>query len=298
MSKLTVVIPARNEIYLQQTVDDIFTKAAGDIEVITVFDNYWPSPILRDRPGLTMIHWGGRRGMRAAINAAADIGKGDYLMKVDAHCLFADGFDETLKADCDGDWLVTPRRYSLDADNWTRKDKPPVDYEYLSYPYQDGEEVGLHAKYWWAERDRARRAYKVDENLSFQGSCWFMPMAYFRSLVYPMDEPNYGLFIGEPQEIGLKVWLSGGKCMVNKNTWYAHLWKGKPYRELHQKTYGIPYTRVGHKEVVKGNKYSTDFWFNNRWPERKHDLAWLVERFWPVPTWPADRSVWTHSPTS
>jgi hypothetical protein len=125
-----------------------------------------------------------------------------------------------------------------------------------------------------------------------------MQMEYFNKLIYPMDEENYGMFIGEPQEIGLKVWLSGGKNMLNKNTWYAHLWKGKGYRELHQKVMGFPYTRVGHSELVRGNKFSTDFWFNNRWKERKYDLSWLVERFYPVPTWSEDRELWIHYPTS
>lgn len=294
MSKLTIVIPARNELYLQQTVDDLILKAVGDIEIIVVLDNYWPNPPLTDRPGLSIVHWGKRCGMRAAINAGAELGRGDYLMKVDAHCLFMEGYDEILKRDCGSDWLITPRRYSLDANTWTQRlDKPFVDYEWLSYPFEDGKEVGLHARYWWKERSQARADFTVDENMSFQGSCWLMPMKFFRRLIYPMDEINYGMFIGEPQEIGLKVWLSGGRCMLSKNIWYAHLWKGKQYRELHQKIMGVPYTRVGYSELVKGNKYSTDFWFNNRWQDRLYDLSWLVEHFWPVPGWPEDKTKWT-----
>jgi glycosyltransferase involved in cell wall biosynthesis len=294
---LTICIPARHEIYLDRCVDDIYKHATGEIEVIVVYDDYWPSPILGDRPGLIQIHHGKRRGMRAAINAAAEIGRGDYLMKVDAHCAFPEGFDEMLTAECDGDWLVTPRRYSLVSDTWSIKlDKPAVFYEYLSYPYENGEMVGLHARYWWKERDRARKAYDIDENMSFQGSCWLMPMAYFRRLIYPMDIEHYGLFVGEPQEIGLKVWLSGGRCMLNKKVWYSHLWKGQPYRDLYRQMYGKQYSRVGHTDFVMGNKYSTEFWFNNYpFPGRVHDLAWLVDRFAPVPTWPEDRSKWTPS---
>ena len=298
MSKVTIVIPARNELYLQRCIDDVLEKAEGDIEIILVFDNYWPAPIIKDDPRITMIHWGKRLGMRAANNAAACIGKGEYLMKLDGHCLMDQGFDVKLAADCDDDWVVTPRRYSLVAETWTQKDKPVVQYEYLSYPYKDGEEVGLHARYWWKERDRARAEIEIDENMAFQGSCWFMKMEYFNRLIYPMDEANYGMFIGEPQEIGLKVWLSGGKNILNKKTWYGHLWKGKEYRKLHMELLGIPYTRVSRSEMVRGNQFSTDFWFNNRWEDRKHDLSWLVERFWPVPTWPEDRSLWTNSHTS
>jgi glycosyltransferase involved in cell wall biosynthesis len=258
-----------------------------------VLDNYWPDPIIKDRDNLTIVHWGGRKGMRAAINAGAEIGKGEFLMKVDAHCLFDEGFDEKLKANCDVDWVVTPRRYSLDAETWERRtDKPPVDHEYLSYPYENEVEVGIHAKYWWRERDRASKE-EIDENMAFQGSCWIMQMQYFKKLIYPMDEANYGMFIGEPQEIGLKVWLSGGKQMLNKTTWYSHLWKGSGYRQLHRERMGFEYTRVGRHELEKGNKFSTDFWFNNRWVDRKYDLSYLVERFWPVPGWPEDRSKWT-----
>jgi hypothetical protein len=209
--------------------------------------------------------------------------------------MFDEGFDEKLKADCDVDWLVVPRRYSLDADEWKIKDnRPVIDYEYLHFPEADENgDIGLHARH-WKERGRERAQYDIDENMSFQGSCWFMPMPYFKRLIYPMDEKNYGMFIGEPQEIGLKVWLSGGKNMVNKKTWYAHLWKGRGYREKFLNMYGFKYTRVGRNELKRGNKYSTDFWFNNRWADRKHDLSWLVERFYPVPSWAEDRGTWTN----
>ena len=235
--------------------------------------------------------------MRAAINAAAQIGKGEYLMKVDAHCSFASGFDEALTADCDDDWLVVPKRFSLDAENWmVKRDKPSVDYEYLHYPAIDeNNQLGLHGRA-WDERKKQRRTFQLDEDMSFQGSCWMMPMCYFHRLIGRMDEENYGMFIGEPQELGLKVWLSGGKVMVNKKTWYAHLWKGEGYRRLHMERMGFAYTRVGMKERKKGNAYSIDYWFNNRWPERIHDLSWLVDRFWPVPSWPEDRGLWTQLP--
>ena len=110
-----------------------------------------------------------------------------------------------------------------------------------------------------------------------------MPASLFHHLG-GMQEEGYGTFIGEPQEIGLKVWLSGGKTMTNKKTWYAHLHKGKQY--------GRGYS-LGKRELVEGNRYSVETWVGNRWAGRIHDLEWLIERFWPVPTWPEDRSKWT-----
>ena len=118
--------------------------------------------------------------MRAAINAACEMGHGEYLLKCDAHIAFCEGFDELLKANCDGDWVVTPVRYSLDHLTWSKSDKRAVHHEYLSYPYVNDEMVGLHAKYYWYERDHAHMPDKepLSENMAWQGSCWFMPMEY------------------------------------------------------------------------------------------------------------------------
>ena len=293
---LSVIIPARHELYLKKTVDELFNQAAGDFEVIVVLDGYWPFEFPQDNPRLTLIHRE-RRGMRAAINSAIDVAKGAFIMKVDAHCMFPYGFDEALKTDCDGDWVVIPRRYALDVDAWSIKhDRPVIDYEYLGWPWSEQKEVhgsaiGLHARA-WDQRTVERVDKQIDETMSFQGSCWFSTKEHLQKRIGKLQEEGYGTFIGEPQEIGLKTWLGGGKLMVNKKTWYAHLWKGEVYRRRHLEQMGFKYTRVGASELKTGNAYSVDYWINNRWKERKHDLAWLVERFWPVPSWPEDRATW------
>lgn len=310
MSKVTIIIPTRNELYLSQTVDDIFAKARGDIEVIVSLDNYWPNPILADRPNLTIIHWGKRVGMRACINAGVELAHGDYIMKVDAHCMFQEGFDLALAADCDDDWIVVPRRYGLDSEAWqVRTDKPekyPVDYEYLEYPSRDKHKFGMHGKEWTARRE-ARKDIDLDENMIFQGSCWFMPTRYFMELCYPMEQSPYGVmgeksiygtFTNEAEEIGLKCWLSGGRVMTNKKTWYAHLYKGQGYRDKYLAVMGEKYYRLSSKELFEGNARATDYWFYNRWERRIHDLSWLIERFAPVPTWPTERELWTNLRTS
>jgi len=281
MSKVSVIIPSRNEQFLPQTVEDIFAKATGEVEVIVTLDGYWPDPPLPDHDNLILIHRSKARGMRAAINAAASVATGEFLMKTDAHCMFAEGFDEVLQADCDGDWMVIPSRYSLDAENWCilETGKRRVDYHYLSYPDEPGK--GIHGQVW---NDRRRERFgkpefDIDDEMSFQGSCWFMTRRHFWNFLGGMSEVGYGTFIQEPQEIGLKTWLGGGRIVVNKKTWYAHLHKGRKY--------GRGYF-LNKREAKRGNDYSCDFWFNNRWPSRIHDLEWLIDKFWPVPTWPED----------
>jgi hypothetical protein len=77
----------------------------------------------------------------------------------------------------------------------------------------------------------------------------------------------------------MKTWLGGGKVMVNKRTTYLHLHKGKKHgRGWHQ----------DRAEVKAGHLYSARYWMGNEWEERAHDIEWLIDRFWPVPTWPQD----------
>jgi glycosyltransferase involved in cell wall biosynthesis len=300
VAKLSVIIPAWNELYLKATVDGILKSATGDIEVIVMLDGYWPHELPADDPRLILVHRK-RGGMRAAINGAVAIAKGEFILKADAHCLFAPGFDETLKADCDKDWIVIPRRYSLEADTWEiRRSRGFVDYEYLSWPYrasgrrQHGASHGICGMV-WDQRIIDRCNVQIDENMTFQGSCWFTPREYFLSHLGPLKEEGYGTFVAEAQELGMRAWLGGGKIMVNKKTWYAHLWKGEPYRQEYEKVFGKSYTRLGFSERKAGNLYAVDYWINNRWTERKHDLEWLINRFAPVPSWPKDKTQWIPS---
>jgi hypothetical protein len=55
---------------------------------------------------------------------------------------------------------------------------------------------------------------------------------------------------------------------------------------------GIPYTRIGSNELKTGNAFSVDYWIHDRWEGRKYNLSWLIERFWPVPSWPEEREKW------
>ena len=275
---VSVIIPAKNEVFLQQTIDDLLAKARGDIEVIAVLDGYWPTPQLRDDDRLVILHRGKSQGMRAGINSAAAVARGEYLMKCDAHCMFDEGFDIKLVKDYQEGWIVIPRRYRLDAENWcieeSSKHKPPIDYEYLGSPGFFGAKGNK-----WDQRTVERMndpKYEIDENLSFQGSCWFMSKNHFDNFLHGMSEEGYGSFVREAQEIGLKTWLGGGKVMTNKSTWYAHLHKGKKHGRMYF---------IDKRQMDRGNIYCDDFWFNNRWTEAKHDMAWLIERFWPVPSW-------------
>ncbi|HLG91243.1 MAG TPA: glycosyltransferase [Candidatus Saccharimonadales bacterium] len=286
---LSVVIPSRSDQYLQRTIDDLLEKAEGEVEIIVTLDGYWPNPMLRDDPRVIILHHGqlhNHVGMRGGINAAMEIASGDYVMKIDEHCMVDQGFDLKLAADCEDNWVVIPRRYRLDPDAWQliEDGRPPVDYMYLASPFRKPDDVlyGLHGAL-WNERHHERKDNLIDDTMSWQGSCYFMKKKYWFDLLHPLDDENYGPFTQEAQEIGNKVWLSGGRLVVNKKTWYAHYHKGKRGK-------GLGFSNEQYKrhqaDTEKGRRYCIDFWLNNKWDKRNHDFEWLIEKFWPVPKWP------------
>jgi glycosyltransferase involved in cell wall biosynthesis len=131
---LSIIIPSRSPQYLKQTVNDLLKKAKGPVEVIVIFDGIWPSPeeMPPNDPRVRIIHHGtvhDSPGMRASINKGMAIARGDYVMKIDEHCMVDEGYDLKLKADCEDDWVVIPRRHRLDAEKWEiiEDGRPPVD---------------------------------------------------------------------------------------------------------------------------------------------------------------------------
>lgn len=283
MAKVSIIIPSRSERFLVPTVQDILRNARGDIEVLVVLDGYWEPGLPADKRVIAM-HRGRAEGMRPAINWAADAAKGEFLMKLDAHCSVSEGFDVELQKNIDKDWVVVPRRDRLDPIAWGVQPtgKPPIDAHFLSWPYERPNDpaCGLHGTV-WPQRSRERLHIPIDDEMSSQGSCWFMYREHFLKRIGPLDIASYGNFIQEFQEIGLKTWLGtlGGRVVVNKLVQYLHLHKGR--------TYGRGYSMAGFNHEA-GRDFCTDYWMNDRWSARVRDLRWLIEKFSPVPTWPTD----------
>lgn len=276
MAKLSIIIPSRNEEFLEKTVDDIFNKARGEFEVIVICDEtYQPLP---ERPNLRVVQKDGPPGLRSALNQAFDLVTGKYIMKTDGHCMFDEGFDEILKAECEDNWVVIPRRYSLIPESWEINiSRPIIDYEFMPFPYRKLTATRYGGKWW--ERAESRRELMLDEEMAFQGSVWFTTLKHMRNIGgYDVITSTGDQFVLESEELANKTWLSGGKCMVNKRTWYAHLHKGSRGRGY----------RLISKYMKKQRIFHIDYWMHDKWPKAIHKFDWLVEKFWPIPTWPSD----------
>lgn len=243
--------------------------------MIAVLEAYWPKDwpktVAKYKGRLHTIYHGQPRGMRGSINEAVAVAEGDFIMKVDAHVMMAEGFDVELLRHCDDKTIVVPRRYRLDAENWKviEDGRPPIDYEYLTPP--ENEFDGLKGKL-WDERRKEREHLLQDETMLTQGSCWFMRKSYFHFLDL-MDEDNYGTFWKEMLEISFKSYLSGGRILTDKATWYAHL--HKPKRGYSMET---EEQRKAHAFCLK--------WLSDEsgWKKQTLPFTSLLERFKP-PLW-------------
>lgn len=276
---LSIIIPSRNEELLAKTVDDIFNKARGDFEVIVILDeNDQPLP---PRPNLFVHKKVGHPGMKSAINQAISVARGEYILKTDAHCMFGEGFDVILTADYQEDWIVIPRRYSLDAERWDIKpNRPIVDYEYFVFPFAEVTSVRTGGK--WYERAAARfddPKYAIDETMVFQGSCWFMSKEHYHKIGgLEVNPDTQDEFLLESEELSFKTWLSGGKVMVNKKTWYAHYHKSNGHRGYF----------IDKRPMRKQRIFHIDYWMHDKWPKASLKMEWFINRFMPIPGWPTD----------
>ena|SRR3990167_4427474 len=249
--KLSCVIPSWKDPLLHKTIDSLLdnSELGNDLEIIVVLDGYWAR--IKDDDRIRVVHLGKNRGMRDAINAGVSVSRGEFIMRTDEHCMYAKGYDRILTDTCKNDWIVTARRYYLDTDNWKVMDLPYVDYEKLAI-----QTVGEGKKFSGVPWDRPdRKDIMIDETEALQGSMWIANREYFLKVVGELQTEGYGPLIQDSVEITMKYWQSGGKLIVNKNTWFAH--KHVSFPRTHQN--GTPENPARNEE---GYAYSFKKWEN------------------------------------
>lgn len=307
MRDLSVIIPGRNEMFFRQTVENVLANLRADTEVIAVCDASWPDPPLADHPRVTVLHYTESIGQRTATNIGAVVSRAKYIMKLDAHCSVDEGFDVKLMEDCQPDWTMIPTLYKLHAFDWEckgcghrtyqgsrpvkcencggtesvmqvvwdRKDEPTYSWRF---------DNTLHFQYWKEHHKRPEWKNKdLIETMSCNGPGFFMERQRFLDLG-GVDE-GHGSWGQYGTELACKAWLSGGKMMTTRKTWFAHLFRTGNFRVNGESSF--PYPLSGEAQEY-AKQYSRDLWFNNRWPLQVHPLSWLVERFWPVKGWTED----------
>lgn len=92
------------------------------------------------------------------------------------------------------------------------------------------------------------------------------------------DHEGFGSWGSQGIEVACKTWLSGGRVMVNHNTWYGHLFRTQGG------TFSFPYPQ-DNRQVRHAKHHAHKVMHENTWTHQKYPLSWLLEKFWPVPGW-------------
>jgi glycosyltransferase involved in cell wall biosynthesis len=123
---ITVIIPARQEPYINKTIQSLYDNAVGEIEVIVVLDGekadidsraeiiFHPQPL----------------GRRTGMNEAARKARGEYLLHIDAHCSMTPEWDRKLMESCEEKTVVVSIVAAMDESTW--QIKPNHYYTFVS----------------------------------------------------------------------------------------------------------------------------------------------------------------------
>ena len=297
---LSICIPSRNEEFLKNTIDDILEKIEGDTEVIAALDGAWAEPQIEDHERVTLIYFPKSIGQRAAQNRCARLSRAKYVMKVDAHCSFDRGFDvkmlEAFKETGDNVTMVPVMR-NLWAFDWKchkcgkriyqdkesvcpecgSKMKKKMKWKAKGSPNSSSYRVNSQLEFKYFGEYKKRQEKELGESMSLQGSCFMATRENYWEK--ELCNESWGSWGGQGAEVALKTWLSGGKVICNKRTWYAHM-----FRTKQKAGFGFPYSNPA-REQKKAKDTLRKTFLTNSWPKQVYPLEWLVEKFSPVPDW-------------
>lgn len=227
---LSILIPSKNEPYLQRTIDDIIEHAEGAIQIIS-----------REDDGV---------GQRALTNQLAHAAKGDYIMKLDAHCSMSQGFDVKMIEDMEDDMIMSPYLLNLDEHNWAVEQYP------MSSAY--GFDTNLVFQYNLEAEDKTKL---INETMCLQGSCWMVKAENYWD--WNLCDEELGSWGHQGVELGIKAFLNGGRCVTNKNAYYGHLFR-------HSEA-DFPYKRDKEAIKITSNKFREKF--------LNQDIAPLIKKY-------------------
>ncbi len=295
MYDLSILIPARNEMFTARTVRDIIEKKRGKTEILVGLDGQWSDPGVEDHEDVKILFVPEAIGQRAMTNRLAMLSKAKYVMKVDAHCAFDEGFDVKLMEDMQDDWTVVPTMKNLHAFDWVCPDGHRR-YQGPSGPCQECGKETTRDVIWYAKPSPNSTSYRFDrtlkfqyfgeykakqhgdlvESMSLQGSCFMLTRDKYWELNICDEEA--GSWGHQGSEVAIKTWLSGGRVIVNKKTWYAHMFRTQGG------DFGFPWP-ANEREIEKARAHFRNIFLEDKWPLAKHKLQWLVDKFAPVPDW-------------
>lgn len=294
---LSIIIPARHEEFLVKTVEDIIEHKRGKTQVIVGLDGEWPLTPIPVHPDVVVLFYPESIGQRAISNQCVKISRAKYIMKVDAHCAFDEGFDVKMIEKMQDDITMVPVMRNLHAFDWvcpdghrryqgpsgvcadcgkeTTKDvvwTPKRKPQSIAYRFDET----MHFQY-WNEYGKIQSG-ELTETLSLQGSCFMLTRDKWWEL--DISSETFHSWGQQGVEVACKTWLSGGRVLVNRTTWYAHMFRTQGG------DFSFPYNNP--QSLVNENReMSRELFQRNKWDKAKHPFSWLIQKFNP-PGWALD----------
>lgn len=306
---LSVIIPARNEEWLKNTVEDILKNRRGKTEIIVMLEEKWANPPLDNHPDVTIVFSAEPLGQREATNQGVRLSHAKYVMKCDAHVAFDEGFDvkmiEGFKEVGDNVTMV-PAMYNLHVFDWkcmkcgkrTYMGPFPTECENKDCDNKKDFQKKLvwtprwnrrteywrfdaepHFQYWNEYKKRPEAKEQIVDVMSLIGACWMITRENYWK--WNICDKEFGSWGSQGIEISCKTWMLGGRLVVNKNTWYSHMFRTQGA------DFGFPYPQ-SNKQVQEAKRKAKELFFNNKLEGQVRPLSWVVEKFWPVPGWSED----------
>lgn len=157
--------------------------------------------------------------------------------------------------------------------NWKGRRSPTnVSYCFDSEP---------HFQYFHEYRKRPEFLEQLEktgftETMSLQGSCFMATRDKFFGL--PLCNDEFGSWGNQGIEVACATWLSGGRVLVNHDTWYAHMFRTQGG------DFSFPYPQ-SYKDQLETKERTWSHFLNGNFAHKVRPVSWLVEKFWPVPGW-------------
>jgi len=300
---LSVIVPSRNEEFLRETVADILKNKRGETEIIVGLDGKWADPPFPSHPDVTTIYYPESIGQRAMTNQCVKLSRAKYVMKVDAHCAFDEGFDvkmvEGFKEVGDNVVMVPIMRnlWVYDFKCYVCGKRVYQDKEDICPPNKrHSEPVKMKKKMLWISKtspqstaysfnpqphfqydgnQKKRQVGDIVETMSLQGSCFMVSREKYWEL--NLGNEDYGSWGSQGCQIACSMWLSGGRVLVNRRTFYSHCFRTKPL-------FSFPYDLSG-RQVQHAKRLCREELFGNKFPKQILPSSWLIEKFKPVVGW-------------
>lgn len=315
--ELSILIPARNEMFLRETVVDALAHSEAETEIIVVLDGTWDNPQIPKDERVNVIFVNKPVGQRGGQNLAARFSRAKYVMKVDAHCAFDQGFDRKMIEFFEkvgDDITAVPIMRNLWAFDWKcmtcgkkwyQGPTPTVckeaNYKGTEKPC-DGKEfkrkimwIGKHnpqstsycfdaePHFQYFEEWKHREPYKTDKKEKGYTETMSLQGSCFMTTrenywKWQLCDEAAGSWGNQGIEVACATWLSGGRVLTNHNTWYAHMFRTQGG------DFSFPYP-LGGRDTQKTKKYIKDKFWEKKHPGQIYSVSWLVKKFWPVKGW-------------